>query len=99
MAYKWDFGLIFSYANFWAKGLGITLAYSVGTVAGFVGLGGTLGGVVLGQLAGWLLDHGYSYTPVLAVAGSLHVAAFLVILATVRSLGPLPLAPPIHAAP
>jgi ACS family hexuronate transporter-like MFS transporter len=70
---------------------------AVGTVAGFVGLGGALGGVVLGQLAGWLLDHGYSYSPVLAVAGSLHVAAFLVILATVRSLEPLPVGPP-HAA-
>ena len=70
---------------------------AVGTVAGFVGLGGALGGVVLGQLAGWLLDHGYSYTPVLAVAGSLHVAAFLVLLATVPSLQPLPLNKPPHA--
>jgi ACS family hexuronate transporter-like MFS transporter len=66
---------------------------AVGTVAGFVGLGGALGGVVLGQLAGYLLDHGFSYTPVLVIAGSLHVAAFLVILATVRSLQPLPLSP------
>ncbi|HWA24592.1 MAG TPA: MFS transporter [Lacunisphaera sp.] len=72
---------------------------AVGTVAGFVGLGGALGGVVLGQLAGWLLDHGFSYTPVLVIAGSLHVTAFLVILATVRSLRPLPLTPPAHAAP
>ena len=70
---------------------------AVGTVAGFVGLGGALGGVVLGQLAGWLLDHGFSYAPVLAVAGSLHVAAFLVLLATVRSLEPLPLTPSPHA--
>jgi len=70
---------------------------AVGTVAGFVGLGGALGGVVLGQLAGWLLDHGFSYTPVLVIAGSLHVAAFLLILATVRSLQPLPLIPPSHA--
>jgi len=65
---------------------------AVGTVAGFVGLGGALGGVVLGQLAGWLLDHGFSYTPVLVIAGSLHVAAFALILVTVRSLQPLPLA-------
>jgi ACS family hexuronate transporter-like MFS transporter len=63
--------------------------HAVGTVAGFVGLGGALGGVVLGQLAGYLLDHGSSYTPVLVIAGSLHVAAFLVVLATVRSLQPL----------
>lgn len=62
---------------------------ALGTVAGFVGLGGALGGVVLGQLAGWLLDHGFSYTPVLMIAGSLHVAAFLLVLATVRSLQPL----------
>jgi len=70
---------------------------ALGTVAGFIGLGGALGGVVLGQLAGWLLDHGFSYTPVLVIAGSLHVAAFLVILAVVRSLRPLPLPPSSHA--
>jgi len=45
MAYKWDFGLVFSYVNFWMKGLGITLAYSVGTV-----LGGLIIGVILGML-------------------------------------------------
>jgi ACS family hexuronate transporter-like MFS transporter len=72
---------------------------AVGTVAGLVGLGGALGGVVLGQVAGWLLDRGFSYTPVLVIAGSLHVIAFGVILATVRSLQPLPLdRPPDHAA-
>jgi ACS family hexuronate transporter-like MFS transporter len=67
--------------------------HALGTVAGFVGLGGALGGVVLGQLAGSLLDRGFSYTPVLMIAGSLHVAGFLLILATVRSLQPLPLKP------
>jgi ACS family hexuronate transporter-like MFS transporter len=46
----------------------------------------------MGQSAGYLLDHGFSYTPVLAIAGSLHVVAFLVILLTVRTLQPLPLA-------
>ena len=71
---------------------------TVGTVAGFVGLGGALGGVALGQLAGYLLDHGFSYTPVLVIAGSLHVAAFLLILATVRSLEPLSLKPQVLTA-
>jgi len=66
---------------------------AVGTVAGLVGLGGALGGVVLGQLAGYLLDHGFSYAPVLVIAGSLHVTAFLLILATVCSMNPLPLNP------
>lgn len=72
--------------------------HALGTVAGFVGLGGALGGVVLGQLAGYLLDHGFSYTPVLIIAGSLHVAAFFLILATVRSMNPLPLKPQYLAA-
>lgn len=67
--------------------------HAVGTVAGFVGFGGALGGVVMGQLAGYLLDHGFSYTPVLIIAGSLHVAAFFLILATVRSLQPLRIKP------
>jgi ACS family hexuronate transporter-like MFS transporter len=53
---------------------------AVGTVAGLVGLGGAMGGVVLGQTAGYLLDHGFSYKPVLAIAGSLHVIAFGVIM-------------------
>ncbi|MCC7043939.1 MAG: MFS transporter [Acidobacteria bacterium] len=67
--------------------------HALGTVAGFVGLGGALGGVVLGQLAGALLDSGFSYTPVLTIAASLHVVAFLLILATVRRMTPLPLNP------
>jgi ACS family hexuronate transporter-like MFS transporter len=67
--------------------------HALGTVAGFVGLGGALGGVVLGQLAGWMLDHGFSYTPVLSIAASLHVAAFVLILLVVRRIDPLPLNP------
>src|SRR5581483_11680493 len=62
---------------------------AVGTVAGLVGLGGAMGGVVLGQLAGYLLDHGFSYTPVLVVGGSLHILAFLVILICVPSVYPV----------
>jgi ACS family hexuronate transporter-like MFS transporter len=63
---------------------------AVGTVAGLVGLGGAMGGVVLGQLAGYLLDHGFSYAPVLIIAGSLHIIAFLILLAFVRLHQPLP---------
>ena len=63
--------------------------HTLGTIAGLVGLGGALGGVVLGQLAGYLLDSGFSYAPVLMIAGSLHVLAFFLILAMVRSINPL----------
>ena len=46
MAYKWDFSGVYSYLNLWIKGLGVTLAYSVGTV---------LGGLIIGVICGMLL--------------------------------------------
>jgi len=52
---------------------------AVGTLAGLVGFGGAMGGVALGQVVGYLRDHGSSFTPVLLIAGSLHVVAFGVI--------------------
>jgi ACS family hexuronate transporter-like MFS transporter len=52
---------------------------TVGTLAGLVGFGGALGGIALGQLVGYLRDHGSSFTPVLMIAGSLHVVAFVVL--------------------
>ena len=33
---------------------------AVGTLAGLVGFGGAMGGVLLGQIVGWLRDYGYS---------------------------------------
>jgi MFS transporter, ACS family, hexuronate transporter len=66
---------------------------AVGTFAGLIGLGGAMGGIALGQLAGWLLDHGFSYTPVLILASSLHVIAFGVICLTIPKIQPLELSP------
>ena len=65
---------------------------AVGRLAGLVGLGGALGGVLLGQGVGWLRDHGYSYTPALVVSGSLHLAAFLLICLVIPKIQPLNLA-------
>src|SRR5207302_7417943 len=45
-AYKWDFSLVPNYLNFWMKGLGVTLAYSVGTI---------VGGMIIGVVCGMLL--------------------------------------------
>jgi MFS transporter, ACS family, hexuronate transporter len=64
---------------------------AVGTLAGLVGLGGAMGGVVFGQLVGWLRDHGYSFTPVLVIAGSLHLLAFAVICLGIPRIQSLPL--------
>jgi ACS family hexuronate transporter-like MFS transporter len=62
---------------------------AVGTLAGLVGLGGAMGGVLLGQVVGWLRDHGYSYTPALVISGSMHVAAFALICLVVPNIQPL----------
>jgi MFS transporter, ACS family, hexuronate transporter len=63
----------------------------VGSVAGLVGFGGAFGGILFGELAGYLLDHGFGYGSVFAIAGLLHVAAFAIILAFVPTVEPLAL--------
>jgi ACS family hexuronate transporter-like MFS transporter len=63
----------------------------VGAVAGLVGFGGAIGGIVFGQLAGYLLDHGFGYATVFSIAGTFHVVAFLVILAAIPVIAPLTL--------
>lgn len=61
----------------------------VGSVAGLVGFGGAMGGIVFGQLAGYLLDHGFGYGVVFSMAGTFHVAAFMIILATIPVIQPM----------
>ncbi len=61
----------------------------VGSVAGLVGFGGAMGGIVFGQVAGYLLDHGFGYSAVFNLAGTFHVLAFVLILATVPAVRPL----------
>jgi ACS family hexuronate transporter-like MFS transporter len=63
----------------------------VGSVAGLVGFGGAIGGIAFGEVVGYLLDHGSGYGTVFALAGTLHVAAFLIILACIPAVDPLTL--------
>lgn len=62
---------------------------ALGKLAGLVGMGGAFGGIVMGQAAGWALDNGFSYTPVLVVAASLHVLAFGLICFAIPHIGQL----------
>ncbi|HEV2245406.1 MAG TPA: MFS transporter, partial [Terriglobia bacterium] len=62
---------------------------SVGSVAGLVGFGGAMGGVLFGQLVGYLLDNGSGYGPVFGLAGSLHILAFVVLCLIIPSINPL----------
>jgi MFS transporter, ACS family, hexuronate transporter len=63
----------------------------VGSVAGLVGFGGAMGGIAFGEVVGYLLDHGFGYSVVFRIAGTLHIAAFLIILTAIPVLLPLKL--------
>ena len=65
--------------------------HAVGAVAGLVGFGGAMGGVVFGQLVGYLLDHGFGYGVVFMLAGSFHVLAFAIICVAIPTIGPVSL--------
>jgi ACS family hexuronate transporter-like MFS transporter len=61
----------------------------VGSVAGLVGFGGAMGGVIFNLLIGRVLDHyglDRGYQIVFAMSSSFHILAFLLILATVRNV-------------
>jgi ACS family hexuronate transporter-like MFS transporter len=62
---------------------------TVGAVAGLVGFGGAMGGVVFGQAVGYLLDHGHGWGLVFALAGSFHVVAFVTICVAIPLIAPL----------
>jgi len=62
---------------------------AVGAVAGLVGFGGAMGGVVFGQVVGSLLDAGFGYGVVFALAGSFHVLAFGVICLAIPVVRPI----------
>lgn len=52
---------------------------AVGTVSGFVGFGGAMGGAVFGIVAGYLLQHGFGYQTLFILVGSFHLVGFLAI--------------------
>ncbi len=55
----------------------------VASVAGLVGFGGAIGGLLMNLAAGRLLDAGFGYGRVFAGAGTLHVIAFIVIVISI----------------
>src|SRR5712671_1879526 len=57
---------------------------AVGSVAGLVGFGGAMGGVVFNLVVGSMLDAGLGYGAVFAIVSTVHVAAFAVIMLTVK---------------
>ena len=61
----------------------------VASVAGLVGFGGAMGGLVMNLTAGKLLDAGFGYQTVFSIVGFLHLIAFGVILLTIPRIQPV----------
>jgi len=61
----------------------------VASVAGLVGFGGAIGGVIFNLVVGYLLTNGFGYATVFGIVSMFHVAAFCLILVTVRRVRPL----------
>ncbi len=61
----------------------------VASVAGLVGFGGAMGGLLMNLLAGRLLDAGFTYAAVFNIVGTLHVLAFVVILVAIPRIRPI----------
>ncbi len=53
--------------------------HAVGSVAGFGGTAGAVGGMLMAKYAGWVLDKIGSYTPIFIVSASAYLLALLVI--------------------
>jgi ACS family hexuronate transporter-like MFS transporter len=62
---------------------------AVGTVSGFVGFGGAMGGALFGLVAGYLLQHGFGYQTLFILVGSFHLIGFLAIVLVGGRIQPL----------
>jgi ACS family hexuronate transporter-like MFS transporter len=62
---------------------------AVGTVIGFGGTIGAIGGMVMSRYAGWVLDEIGSYTPIFIVAGSVYLVAVLTVHLLVPNYTPV----------
>jgi ACS family hexuronate transporter-like MFS transporter len=62
---------------------------AVGTVSGLVGFGGSMGGAVFGLIAGALLQHGFGYNLLFALAGTFHLVGFVAFVAFGGRIQPL----------
>ncbi len=62
---------------------------AVGTVSGLVGFGGSMGGANFGIVAGWLLQHQFSYATLFFLVGTFHLIGFLALALAGGRIQPL----------
>jgi MFS transporter, ACS family, hexuronate transporter len=71
--------------------------HAVGTVVGFGGMAGAVGGMLIAKLTGMILEKTGSYVPVFLIAGSTYLLALLVVHLLAPRLEPVDLRPPSPA--
>jgi MFS transporter, ACS family, aldohexuronate transporter len=64
---------------------------AVASVVGIGGFGGAVGGMVIATLTGWVLQATGSYVPIFIIAGSVYLAALLVIHLLTPTMHPVDL--------
>lgn len=52
---------------------------AIGTVVGIGGMAGSIGGMLVSKVVGWILDATGSYVPIFIIAGSAYLIALLII--------------------
>jgi ACS family hexuronate transporter-like MFS transporter len=62
---------------------------AVGSVVGFGGMAGAIGGMLVAKATGYLLEWTGSYTPVFLIAGTAYFIALAIIHVLVPRLGPV----------
>jgi ACS family hexuronate transporter-like MFS transporter len=72
--------------------------HAVGTVVGFGGMAGAVGGMLIAKLTGFILEKTGSYLPVFLIAGSAYLAALLIIHLLSPKLEPVKFSAPPPAA-
>jgi ACS family hexuronate transporter-like MFS transporter len=72
--------------------------HAVGTVVGFGGMAGAVGGMLIAKLTGFILEKTGSYLPVFLIAGSAYLAALLIIHLLAPKLEPVKFSAPPPAA-
>jgi MFS transporter, ACS family, hexuronate transporter len=72
--------------------------HAVGTVVGFGGMAGAIGGMSIAKITGKVLEATGSYLPVFIIAGSAYLVALVFVQILSPKLEPVTLAPPRQAS-
>jgi ACS family hexuronate transporter-like MFS transporter len=68
--------------------------HAVGTVVGFGGMAGAVGGMSIAKLTGFILQTTGSYVPVFLIAGSAYLLALAIVHLLVPRMDPVALKTP-----